>query len=172
MPPKVQTVLIALVPVLALLAHQLQVLPGIPPWAVTLAGILGVLATALEPSLSDARNRVAASRGFVRLHLLPTIVLLAAATLSTWSVMFGSGCTAAQGAAVAQDVSSLLPLACDLVTVADPAAGVVCAILDANGAVIGQLVPRVSSAADAQALVAKFPSTPASRAALAKRVTR
>ena len=100
------------------------------------------------------------------------VLLLPIALLAPLAAGWTPACTAAQGAAVAQDVASLLPLACDLVTVADPAAGVVCAILDANGAVIGQFVPRVSSAADAQALVAKFPSTPASRAALAKRVTR
>ena len=80
-----------------------------------------------------------------------------------------SGCAAAQLATVEADILAGLPIACDVVEVADPSvAGLVCAILDDAGGIVRQL-PTITGPTDViRSEAAKRPSLKALVAARAK----
>ena len=80
-----------------------------------------------------------------------------------------SGCASAQLATVEADILAGLPIACDVVEVADPSvAGLVCAILDDAGGIVRQL-PTITGPTDViRSEAAKRPSLKALVAARAK----
>lgn len=81
-----------------------------------------------------------------------------------------SGCAAsALGAAVESDILAGIPIACDVVEVADPSlASLACAILDDAGGIVRQLPVVTGPAAAVRAEAAKRPGLKALVAARAK----
>ncbi len=80
-----------------------------------------------------------------------------------------SGCAAASVAAVESDILAGIPIACDVVEVADPSlASLACAILDDAGGIVRQLPVVTGPAAAVRAEAAKRPSLKALVAARAK----
>ena len=140
--------------------------PSTVTLVVSICGIVGAIAahvaSALQPNAAQvelmkaarlAHDVPSASAG-VRAILakaipLPLIVLAMALV----------GCTASQVATIEGYVLAGLPIACDVVEVADPsAAGLICAILDDAGGIVRQL-PTITGPADAiKAEAAKRPS--------------
>lgn len=80
-----------------------------------------------------------------------------------------SGCSAASAAAVESDILAGIPIACDVVEVADPSlASLACAILDDAGGIVRQLPVVTGPAAAVRAEAAKRPGLKALVAARAK----
>ncbi len=180
--PKLPPTVVALLSAVALLGPALSALSGhVPPnWLsvgsalVALAGFLHnwLLASSVADSRKLARvsaHVAAMPRNAVdRAALAKTIGLPLACLLCLAAAVSGCSWLKSDAAAIEAAIVAGLPIACDVVAVADPAvATLVCELLDDSGNIITQLPIVSGPAADIRAI--KHPTLAQARAALAAR---